>query len=115
MLFRSIEAARIDGAGEVRIFASVALKVMGPALVTVFLFQFIGIWNNYFLPLVMLSSENLFPSSLGLVLWNSQTDHAPQLYALTVTGTAVSVVILVVAILTLQRFWRSGLTLGAVK
>ena len=50
-----LEAARIDGAGELRIFHSVGLRVLTPALVTVFLFQLVGIWNNYFLPLVMLS------------------------------------------------------------
>jgi len=110
-----LAAARIDGAGEIRIFFSVALRLMTPAVVTVSLFQFVAIWNNYFLPLVMLTHESLFPSSLGLVLWDSQADRAPGLYVLTVTGTAVSVVILIAAILSLQRFWRSGLTLGALK
>ena len=61
-----LEAARIDGAGEVRIFFTLVLRIMTPALVTIFLFQFVGIWNNYFLPLVMLSDPKLYPITLGL-------------------------------------------------
>lgn len=110
-----IEAARLDGAGELRIFSALALRIMSPALVTIFLFQFVGIWNNYFLPLVMLSDQKLYPVTLGLTLWNSQSPRAPELYALTVTGAFVSVVILVVAIISLQRYWRTGLTSGSLK
>lgn len=110
-----IEAARIDGAGEARIFFRMALPIMSPALVTIFLFQFVGIWNNYFLPLVMLSNNSLYPVTLGLTLWFSQTVRSPTLYPLTVTGAFISVVILVLAVISLQRFWRSGLTAGGVK
>ncbi len=53
-LGKLLEAARIDGASEFRTF-TIALYLMIPALVTIFLFQFVAIWNNYFLPLVMLS------------------------------------------------------------
>lgn len=57
-----LEAARLDGSGEVRTFFTVSAKLMFPALVTVFLFQFVAIWNNFFLPLIMLRDETLFPS-----------------------------------------------------
>jgi multiple sugar transport system permease protein len=110
-----VEAARIDGAGEARIFSAVALRIMAPALVTIFLFQFVGIWNNYFLPLVMLSDPKLYPITLGLTSWQSFADRQPELYQLTVGGAFVSVIPLMVAILVLQRFWRSGLTEGSVK
>jgi multiple sugar transport system permease protein len=110
-----LEAARIDGAGELRIFATVALRIMTPALVTVFLFQFVGIWNNYFLPLVMLADPNLYPITLGLTSWYSFADRQPELYQLTVGGAFVSVVPLMIAMVVLQRFWRSGLTQGSVK
>ena len=61
-----IEAARVDGAGEFRIFWQVALRLLAPALVTVLLFQFVATWNNYFLPLIMLNSGELFPLTVGL-------------------------------------------------
>ncbi len=110
-----IEAARIDGASDLRIFASIASRIMMPALVTIFLFQFVSIWNNYLLPLVMLSDSNTFPVTLGLTLWNSQTQRDPVFYQLVVTGSAFSAVILVIVMVSLQRFWRAGLTAGATK
>jgi multiple sugar transport system permease protein len=110
-----LEAARLDGAGELRIFVTVVARTMTPALVTVFLFQFIAIWNNYFLPLVMLSDQKLFPITLGLTQWNSQTYRSPDYYELVIAGAAVSVVLLCGAMVALQRFWRAGLTAGSVK
>ena len=110
-----IEAARLDGAGDVRIFTSIAARMMTPALVTIFLFQFVTIWNNYLLPLVMLNSTSTFPVTLGLTLWSSQTQRDPLFYQLVVTGSAVSVVILVALMISLQRFWKADLTAGATK
>ncbi|GAA0830308.1 carbohydrate ABC transporter permease [Streptosporangium amethystogenes subsp. fukuiense] len=110
-----LEAARLDGAGEYRIFFRIVLKIMSPALVTIFLFQFIGVWNNYFLPLVMLSDQRLYPVTLGLAQWNSQTFRDPAFYELTVTGAAVSALLLILTMASLQRFWRAGLTSGSVK
>jgi multiple sugar transport system permease protein len=110
-----VEAARIDGAGELRIFHTLGLRIMTPALVTVFLFQLVGIWNNYFLPLVMLSDQELYPITLGLNNWRSQTDRLPEFYELTTGGVLLSVIPLAVAMIVLQRFWRGGLTEGAVK
>jgi multiple sugar transport system permease protein len=110
-----LEAARIDGAGELRVFRLIAMKIMSPALVTIFLFQFVGIWNNYFLPLVMLSDPKLYPITLGLTSWQSFAGRQPQLYQLTVGGAFVSVIPLMVAMVALQRFWRTGLTQGSLK
>ncbi|MBT2585759.1 carbohydrate ABC transporter permease [Arthrobacter sp. ISL-95] len=110
-----IEAARIDGAGELRIFHTIGLKVLTPALVTVFLFQLVGIWNNYFLPLVMLSDSELYPITLGLNNWLSQVDRLPEFYELTTGGVLLSIIPLSIAMVVLQRFWRGGLTEGAVK
>ncbi|MGP3983593.1 carbohydrate ABC transporter permease [Streptomyces sp. KR80] len=110
-----LEAARIDGAGEFRTFRVIGLRIMTPALVTIFLFQFVGIWNNYFLPLVMLSDPKLYPVTLGLTSWQSFADRQPDLYQLTVGGAFVSVIPLMAAMVVLQRFWRSGLTQGSVK
>ncbi|MBO1738571.1 carbohydrate ABC transporter permease [Leifsonia sp. TF02-11] len=110
-----LEAARLDGAGELRIFHTVGLRILTPALVTVFLFQLVGIWNNYFLPLVMLSDDRLYPITLGLNTWRSQTDRLPEFYELTTGGVLLSVIPLAIAMIVLQRFWRGGLTEGAVK
>jgi multiple sugar transport system permease protein len=110
-----VEAARIDGAGEVRIFFTVATRLMGPALVTIFLFQFVAIWNNFFLPLIMLVDQDLWPITLGLFAWTSQVSRDPTLTTSVIVGAFVSIVPLVIAFLMLQRFWRSGLAAGGVK
>ncbi|MDN5794344.1 MAG: carbohydrate ABC transporter permease [Intrasporangium sp.] len=110
-----MEAARLDGAGEIRIFHQVGLRILTPALVTVFLFQLVGIWNNYFLPLVMLSDAKLYPITLGLNNWLSQVNRLPEFYQLTTGGVLLSVIPLAIAMIVLQRFWRGGLTEGSVK
>ncbi|GED89666.1 carbohydrate ABC transporter permease [Streptomyces sp. 6-11-2] len=110
-----LEAARMDGAGELRTFWSVGLRMVMPGLVTVFLFQFTAIWNNFFLPLVMLSDNRLFPLSLGLYSWNTQTHAFPEYYPLVVTGSLLGIVPLVIAFVALQRHWKAGLTAGSVK
>jgi multiple sugar transport system permease protein len=100
-----LEAARLDGAGEFRIFATIATPLMMPAQVTVLLFQFVAIWNNYFLPLVMLSNEKLFPITVGLTV-----DRF-----LDIPGALVSAIPLLIGCVFLQRFWRAGLGTGSVK
>jgi multiple sugar transport system permease protein len=110
-----IEAARVDGAGEITIFRRISLRIMTPALVTVFLFQFVGVWNNYFLPLVMLSDDRLYPITLGLVTWQGFADRQPVLFQMMVVGAFVSTVPLVIATAVLQRYWQGGLTQGSVK
>ncbi|MGW1836191.1 carbohydrate ABC transporter permease [Streptomyces sp. NPDC002067] len=110
-----LEAARLDGAGETRIFAALGLRLMTPALVTVFLFQFVHIWNNYFLPLVMLSDSRLYPVQLGLTTWTGYADRLPVLYQYTVGGALLSVVPLMILMAVLQRYWRTGLADGGLK
>ncbi|GAB3894555.1 carbohydrate ABC transporter permease [Kibdelosporangium lantanae] len=110
-----LEAARMDGAGELKMYGRVALRMLAPGVVTVFLFQLTAIWNNFFLPMVMLSNQKLYPVSLGLYTWNSQASVSPEYYPVVITGALLAVVPLIVAFALLQRFWRSGLTAGAVK
>jgi hypothetical protein len=88
--------------------------VLSPALVTMFLFQFVAIWNNFFLPLVMLSNTRLYPVTLGLYTWNNEYGQAPQLVRYVIIGSLISVIPLVIAFLSLQRFWRSGLAAGSI-
>ncbi|MBZ5740684.1 carbohydrate ABC transporter permease [Nocardioides mangrovi] len=110
-----LEAARMDGAGEFRAFFTISLRLMGPALVTIFLFQFVTIWNNYLLPLVMLQNTKLYPVTLGLATWNSQKAIAGNLQLYVVVGALLSIIPLMIAFLALQRFWQSGLSEGGVK
>jgi len=100
-----LEAARLDGAGEFRIFATIATRLMMPALATVLLFQFVAIWNNYFLPLIMLNNEKLFPITVGLAV-----DRF-----LDIPGALVSTIPLLIGCVFLQRYWRAGLGTGSVK
>lgn len=110
-----VEAARIDGASELQIFRRVALPMMAPGYVTIVLFQFVGIWNNFMLPLMMFSDAQLYPVSLGLYNWNAQTMAFPEFYPMVLAGSLLSIIPLLVAFVFLQRFWRAGLVAGAVK
>jgi multiple sugar transport system permease protein len=110
-----VEAARTDGAGELRIFGRVALPMMLPGLVTVFLFQFVAIWNNFLLPFVMLSSDGRFPVTVGLFTLLNQGQTVPALYSVVIVGVLVSVLPLIALFLTLQRYWRLDLVSGSVK
>ncbi len=101
-----LEACRIDGASEFHTYM-IALQLMLPALVTVFLFQFATIWNNFFLPLIMLSDNRLYPLTVGLRTWGGGT--------LVVCGSLVSATPLLIGCIILQRYWRSGLGTGSVK
>lgn len=110
-----IESARIDGAGELRIFGSIALRMMAPGLVTVFLLQFIGIWNNFLLPYLMLSSAERFPVTVGLYqILNRSTTEDP-LWHLVVMGALITIVLVSLVVLVLQRYWRLDLISGSVK
>ncbi|MFC8831032.1 carbohydrate ABC transporter permease [Streptomyces sp. NPDC057137] len=111
----ALEAARIDGAGELRAFWSIGLRMIMPGFVTIFLFQFTAIWNNFFLPLVMLSDRQLYPLSLGLFNWHSNANADPTFYPMVVTGSLLAVTPLIIAFVTLQRHWKAGLTAGSVK
>jgi multiple sugar transport system permease protein len=114
-----LEAARIDGAGEIRIFFQVVIRSLAPGLVTVLLFTLVATWNNYFLPLIMFNDPKLYPITVGLSSWSSQavggSASSAELLALVVTGSLLSVIPLIAAFLMLQRFWQSGLTAGGVK
>jgi multiple sugar transport system permease protein len=113
-----IQAARIDGAGEVRIFLSVAFRLLVPGFITVLLFTLVATWNNYFLPLVMLNNPDWFPVTVGLANWNARATGgggAQALFNLVLTGSLLAIIPLMVAFVLLQRFWQSGLSVGAVK
>ncbi|TFD87109.1 carbohydrate ABC transporter permease [Cryobacterium lactosi] len=111
----ALEAARIDGANEWRIFSNIVLPLMVPGMVTVFLLQFVGIWNNFLLPYIMLADQSTFPLTVGLSSLLTQGSGSPALYSLAITGAAVAIIPLIALVLFLQRFWRLDLISGGVK
>ncbi|MFJ7151481.1 carbohydrate ABC transporter permease [Streptomyces sp. NPDC100445] len=110
-----VEAGRMDGAGEWRIFTRIALPMMVPGMVTVFLFQFVAVWNNFLLPYIMLSDDEKFPLTLGLYTLLEQGSNTPALYTLVITGAFLAVLPLIALFLVVQRFWSLDLLSGAVK
>lgn len=110
-----LEAARMDGAGELRTFLTIALPMMRTGLTTALLFAFIASWNSFLLPLLVLDDSTLYPVTLGLVDWSQQSSSIAQLGTLTIVGSFVSILPLVIAFVVLQRFWRSDLASGALK
>jgi multiple sugar transport system permease protein len=113
-----LDAARVDGAGEFRIFWGVSFRILVPGFVTVLLLSFVATWNNYFLPLVVLSDQKLFPLTVGLAQWNSLASAgggSQVVYSIVITGALVAIVPVAAAFLLLQRYWQGGLTVGGVK
>ncbi|WP_097885759.1 carbohydrate ABC transporter permease [Streptomyces sp. st140] len=112
-----LEAARIDGSGELRTFFRIALPLLVPGTVTVLLFSMVATWNNYFLPLIMIKDPDWYPLTLGLNAWNAQAQTAggEAVFDLIITGSLLTIVPILVVFLLLQRYWQSGLAAGSVK
>ena len=115
-----LDAARVDGAGEFRTFLQVSLPLLRPAIVTVLLLSTVASWNNYFLPLVMLSDNRLFPVTVGIGLWQSTAATygaagGQSLWSIIILGSLVSVIPLIIAFLALQKYWQGGLSIGSLK
>ncbi len=114
-----IDAAQVDGASHWRIFHRIALPMARPGLVTLVLILFIASWNNYFLPLVLLSNQKLFPVTVGLSLWvsNLQSTVGGQgglAYPDVIVSTAMSIIPTLFAFPFLQGFVARGMTLGSL-
>lgn len=107
-----IQAARVDGAGEFRIFWQIVLPVMRPALAALAIFLFLGQWNDFVYPLTVLRSPDAYtvPVALASLQGVSSTDYGQLL-----TGTLLSVVPVLVLFLGLQRYFVAGLLAGSVK
>lgn len=107
-----IEAARIDGAGELRIFFTIVLRLLAPAMVTIFLFIFVSTWNNFLLPLMMVSSPEIKPVTLGI--YGMMSYFNPEKGAV-MLAALMGVIPLIILFLTLQKYWQAGLAAGSVK
>jgi len=112
-----LDASRIDGAGELAIFWRVARPMLMPGMVTLFLLSFIGTWNNFFLPLVLLGDTNRFPLTVGLSAWASDLHQAgagQPLYPEVLLGSLISVLPMLILFPFLQKYVARGLTFGAI-
>ncbi len=112
-----IDSCRIDGAGEFSTFWRVGRPILMPGMVTLFLLSFIGTWNNYFLPLVLLGTETKFPLTVGLSAWASDLNLAgagQPLYPEVILGSLISVLPMLILFPFLQKYVARGLTLGAI-
>ena len=111
-----LEAARVDGAGEYRAFFTIGARLMTTGSATIFLLGFVGSWNSFFGPLVFLRGEQKWTVMLGLYSWlNIKMDRSVDLTGLVIVGSIVSLVPIVALMLAMQRYWRSGITLGSLK
>ncbi|MGC9219518.1 MAG: carbohydrate ABC transporter permease [Athalassotoga sp.] len=110
------DAAKIDGANDVRIFFQIGFPLVFSAFITLFLLGFIGIWNNYFLALIMLNSSDKFPLILGLSNINSLVGLPGQsgLYPVIITGSFFSILPLILIFFAFQKFLTPKLV-GAIK
>jgi multiple sugar transport system permease protein len=111
-----LEAARIDGAGEYRIFFQISSRLMTTAGATIFLLHFVGSWNGFFGPLVYLRGVDKWPVMLGLYSWLQRgTDSTVDLTGMVITGSLVATIPMVILMIAMQRYWRSGVAMGSLK
>ena len=107
-----LDAARVDGAGEGWLFARVVLPLLRPVLVTLALFTFMGVWNDFMWPLIVLTDDRLY--TLPVALANLLGEHA-QDPELMMAGSVLTVAPVLVMFLALQRYYVEGIMLGGVK
>ena len=108
-----IQAARIDGAGELRIFFQVILPLCGPALATLGIISFLGSWNNFLWPLVVASQEDKFTLPVALALY--ATGQNATKYGLLLAGAVVVVIPVIAVFLFLQRHIMQGIAMTGIK
>lgn len=111
-----LEAARLDGASEWRIFSQIVVRLMPTGAATIFVLLFVGNWNSFFLPLTMLRGSQQWTLALGLYNWFTQkNDQIADHTTLTLTGAVISIIPLAVVMIAMQRYWRTGVAVGALK
>jgi multiple sugar transport system permease protein len=108
-----IQAARVDGAGELRIFFSIIMPLCGPAMATLGILSFLGSWNNFLWPLVVAQTEDKYTLPVALALY-SVGQNATQ-YGLLLAGAVVVVIPVVAVFLALQRYILQGIAMTGIK
>jgi multiple sugar transport system permease protein len=107
-----LDAARVDGAGEWRIFRSIVLPVIRPVLATLSIWTFLASWNDFMWPLIVLSDERRY--TLPVALAGLLGEHAQDV-ELMMSGAVLTVLPVLVVFLMLQRYYVEGVTAGSVK
>jgi ABC-type glycerol-3-phosphate transport system permease component len=107
-----LDAGRVDGCGEFRLYASIVLPLLRPALGTVGVLIFIASWNSYIWPLVMMRTDEMFTLPVGVAALKG--DQLPE-YGMLMAASVISSLPIIVAFLIMQRQFIAGLTQGAVK
>jgi multiple sugar transport system permease protein len=107
-----LEAARIDGAGELKTFTTIVVPMIKPGIGALAIFTFINSWNDYFMQLIMLTSTSNLTSSLGIASMQAESSTD---YGLIMAGAAMASVPIIVVFLIFQKYFTQGITMGAVK
>ena len=107
-----LEAARIDGAGEVNTFITVVCPIIKPGFGALAIFTFINTWNDYFLQLIMLGSGNNFTISLGIATFQAETSID---VGILMAGATLAAIPIIAIFLAFQKYFTQGITMGAVK
>ena len=107
-----LEAARVDGAGELRTFTSVVFPMIKPGISALAIFTFVNTWNDYFLQLVMLTSDTKW--TLPLAIANMQGEMSTD-YGLIMAGAALASVPIITVFVAFQKYFTQGIAMGAVK
>jgi multiple sugar transport system permease protein len=107
-----LDAARIDGAGELRVFRSIVLPTIQPVLATLALWTFLATWNDFMWPLIVLSDDRRY--TLPVALAGLVGEHSQDV-ELMMAGAVITVLPVLVLFLMLQRYYVEGVTEGSVK
>jgi len=107
-----LEAARIDGASELRIFRSIVVPLLKPIIVTLGVFTLLGTWNDFMWPLIVLTDRELY--TLPVALAGLAREHV-QDNELMMAGSVVTTLPVLLVFIALQRYYIEGLTVGSVK
>jgi multiple sugar transport system permease protein len=108
-----IEAARIDGAGEIRIFARIVLPLSGPPLATLGILTFLASWNNFLWPLVVAQNQDRYTLPVALSLYS--TGEQATDYGLLLAGSVLVITPIVAAFVALQRWFVQGIATVGLK
>ncbi|MFW5646695.1 MAG: carbohydrate ABC transporter permease, partial [Acetivibrio ethanolgignens] len=107
-----LEAARVDGAGEIKTFINIVLPMIKPGIGALAIFTFINSWNDYFMQLIMLSSTSRLTISLGIA--KLQAENSTD-FGLIMAGATLAAVPIILVFIAFQKYFTKGITMGAVK
>lgn len=106
------DAARIDGASRIRFFLTILIPLSVPALVTLFIFNFLGRWNAFMWPLLIIRTQSKFTIQLGLAMFRSEWTQSTHLM---MTATTISVIPLLIVFIVGQKYFVQGVVMSGIK